>query len=129
MRQASASGLTRVRCARVEQRVRVGDELQLSVQVRQAGAGKGHEHLTVAPHLHAIHVGGHVERPQSGGDGHLQVWGWEESVGRQQRQGRVAGPTHRVLLPQVAVLQGQACGEETWRRLTFRRPLSHFRQG
>lgn len=64
-------GLTRVRCARVEQRVRVGDELQLPVQVLQAGARKAHAHFAVASHLHAVHVRGHVQRAQSGGDVYL----------------------------------------------------------
>lgn len=92
--QTCTGGLTHVRRARVEECVCVGDELQLSVQVGQAGTGKGHAHLTVASHLHSIHVRGHVQRPQSGGDVHLQVGdrGWEESVGRGQGQGRHAGP-------------------------------------
>lgn len=66
-----AGALTRVGCARVEQRVGVGDELQLAVEAGQAGAGKAHAHLAVASHRHAVHVRGHVQRPQGGGEVYL----------------------------------------------------------
>lgn len=114
--QTCTGGLTHVRRARVEERVRVGDELQLSVQVGQAGTGKGHAHLTVASHLHAVHVCGHVQRPQSGGDVHLRVGdaGVGGVSGTRAGSGETRWSTHRVLLPLAAEVQGQACGEHTY---------------
>lgn len=95
----------------MEQRVGVGDKLQLSVQVGQARAGKGHARLPVASHLHAVHVRGHVQRPQSGGDVDLRVEVGGVSGMTAASEATCCSP-HRVLLPLMAVVQGQACREE-----------------
>lgn len=56
----------------MEQRVGVGDKLQLSVQVGQQAAGHSHVHLTVAFDFHPSHLGRHVQGSQSGTDVDLQ---------------------------------------------------------
>lgn len=64
----SRRGLTRVGGAGVEQRVRVGDELQLSVQVGQQAAGHSHVHLAVTFDFHPVHLGRDVQGSQRGAD-------------------------------------------------------------
>lgn len=63
--------LTCVRRAGVEQRVGVGDKLQLAVQVGQQAAGQTHVHLTVTFDSHPVHLRCHVQRPQSSSDVYL----------------------------------------------------------
>ena len=65
-------GLTCVSCARVEQRVCVGDKLQLSVQVEQDAARQGHVHLAVTFDFHAVYLRCHIQRSQRGSDVYLQ---------------------------------------------------------
>lgn len=64
--------LTHVCGAWVEQRVCVGDKLQLSVEVGQQAARHSHVHLAIAFDFHPIHLRRHVQGSECGGDIYLQ---------------------------------------------------------
>lgn len=87
----------------MEQRVRVGDELQLAVQVRQAAARQGHAHFTVAFDLHAVHLRRHVQRPQGGGDVYL----WKRGGGI---SGMTAASQGNVLVYARSTALSDRCG-------------------
>lgn len=56
----------------MEQRVCVGDKLQLSVQVWQEAARQRHVHLAVTFDFHHVYLRCNIQRPQRGTDVYLQ---------------------------------------------------------